>query len=95
MLKPIVLLPFLFSLPFSVLAAALPGDAANGKKLYDANCTSCHNDSVYKRQDRQIKSIEGLKEQIGSCGHMTNITLAKPQVNDLVKYLNDTYYKFK
>lgn len=95
MLKSIALFPIIAVLSVSAQAAALPGDAANGKKLYDANCVSCHNDSVYKRQDRQIKNIEGLKEQIGSCGHMTNITLDKPQVNDLVKYLNETYYKFK
>jgi hypothetical protein len=95
MFKPFALFPFFLVLSVSARAAALPGNSADGKKLHDATCLSCHNDSVYKRQDRQIKNIEGLKEQIGSCGHMTNITLGKPQVNDLVKYLNETYYKFK
>ena len=76
-------------------AATLPGDAANGKKLHDASCTSCHNDSVYKRADHKIKSLEGLTEQMNNCEHMTDIKLGKTQQKDLVKYLNETYYKFK
>ncbi len=95
MFKSFVLFPMVAVLSVSTQAATLPGDAANGKKLYDASCTSCHNDSVHKRKDHKIKSLEGLTEQIRNCEHMTDVTLGKSQVNDLVKYLNETYYKFK
>lgn len=95
MLKSFVLFPIVAVLSVSTQAATLPGDAANGKKLYDASCTSCHNDSVYKRKDHKIKSLQGLTEQIHNCEHMTDVKLGKNQVNDLVKYLNETYYKFK
>ena len=94
-MKSFALLPVLAALSLTAHATAIPGDAASGKKLYDANCTTCHTDSVYKRKDRQVKSLDALHQQIGSCGHMTNITLGKTQVDDLVKYLNETYYKFK
>ena len=30
----------------TVCAASSPGDSANGKRLYDANCTGCHDTSV-------------------------------------------------
>ncbi len=79
----------------SAQAAPLPGNASEGKKLHDANCASCHNDSVYKRKDRSVKNLEGLTQQINSCGHAGNITIGKTKANDLVKYLNETYYKFK
>lgn len=95
MLKSFVLFPIVAVLSVSVQAAALPGDAAGGKKLHDASCTSCHNDSVYKRKDHKVKNLEGLTEQIRNCKHMTDVTPGKTQVNDLVKYLNETYYKFK
>ncbi|OGI47864.1 MAG: hypothetical protein A3E57_04260 [Candidatus Muproteobacteria bacterium RIFCSPHIGHO2_12_FULL_60_33] len=95
MLKSIALFPILAVYSVSAQAAALPGDAASGKKLYDANCMACHNDSVYKRKDRQVKNLEGLTQQINSCGHVGDITIGKTQANDLVRYLNETYYKFK
>jgi len=95
MLKSFVLFPMVAVLSVFTQAAILPGDAANGEKLHDASCTSCHNDSVYKRQDRKVKNLDGLTGQIRNCEHMTDVTLGKTQVNDLVKYLNETYYKFK
>jgi hypothetical protein len=49
------------------------------QKLYDARCTTCHNDSVYKRKDHKIKSLEGLTEQIHNCEHMADITLKEPR----------------
>ncbi len=95
MFKAIALFLALILLSITTQAADLPGDAAQGKKLYDANCTSCHTDSVYTRKNRKIASLDGLSKQVNSCGHMTNIKLGKAQADDLVKYLNETYYKFK
>ena len=95
MFKTVALFPALLVLSIPAHAADLPGNAAQGKKLYDANCMSCHNDSVYTRKDRHITSLDGLSKQINSCGHMTNIKLGKAQADDLVKFLNETYYKFK
>ena len=85
----------LMSFSVSAHGAALPGDAAVGKKLHDANCTACHTDSVYQRKDRQVTNLDMLKNQMNACGHAMNITLGKKQMDDLVQYLNDTYYKFK
>ena len=95
MSKAYMLFPVLIIASVSARAAALPGDAAAGKKLHDSACMSCHNDSVYTRKDRHVTSLQGLTDQIGACGHMKGVTLGKTQVDDLVKYLNQTFYKFK
>lgn len=95
MLKSIVVLPVAAVLSVAAQAASLPGDSASGKKFYEANCTSCHKDDVHTRKDHKVKSLQGLTEQIHNCEHMTDVKLGKNQVNDLVKYLNETYYKFK
>ena len=79
----------------STNAAAMPGNAGEGKKVHQANCLSCHDDSVYKRKDRSVKNFDGLTQQINNCGHAVDATLGKTQIDDLVKYLNETYYKFK
>ncbi|HEU0203047.1 MAG TPA: hypothetical protein VFR86_21775, partial [Burkholderiaceae bacterium] len=43
--------------------AALPGDAAVGKRLHEANCTGCHDTAVYSRTNRSIRSLGALKQQ--------------------------------
>jgi mono/diheme cytochrome c family protein len=75
--------------------AALPGDSAEGKKLHDAHCVSCHNASVYTRRDRQIKSLDGLNQQLGECTHAAQVTLTDAQQKSVIKYLNEQFYKFK
>jgi len=95
MSKAYLLFPALIVASVTVQAATLPGDAAAGKKLHDTACMSCHNDSVYTRQDRHITSLDGLRTQMNACGHMANVKLSKEQVTNLVKFLNEKYYHFK
>jgi len=75
--------------------AAMPGDSAEGKKLHDANCVSCHNASVYTRRDRQVNSLSALNQQVDGCVHGAHLTLPPDQQQSLVKYLNEQFYKFK
>lgn len=95
MLKTLASFPILAVISVSAQAAPLPGNAAEGKKLHDTTCLSCHNDGVYRRQDRRVTSLAGITEQITACGHQTDVTLGKKDIDNLVKYLNETYYKFK
>ena len=88
----------LISIPFSIAVsaqAALPGDSAQGKKLHDANCVSCHNASIYTRKDRHVKSLDALNEQLGACSHAAQVTLTEDEQKSIVKYLNEQFYKFK
>jgi len=75
-------------------AALLPGDAARGKQLHNSRCLACHDGRVYTRPDRKVKSIEGLIGQVRRCDRQLGTQLERGQRNDLVKYLNDTYYRF-
>ncbi|MEK7206280.1 MAG: hypothetical protein AAB134_00145 [Pseudomonadota bacterium] len=95
MTKSFTLFTVLVVLSASAQAAPLPGNSANGKKLLEANCVSCHTDSVYKRKDRRITSLEALSDQVNNCDHQMKGDVTRDQTNDLVKYLNETYYKFK
>ena len=103
-MKTKVLTALLFLLPINLMAAALlPGDADNGKKLHDDNsCLGCHAqmtggkpDLLYTRTDRRVTNIGGLIGQVGGCNKMQKVGLDENGVNDVVKYLNESFYKFR
>jgi mono/diheme cytochrome c family protein len=74
--------------------AALPGDSADGKRLHDANCMGCHDTGVYTRKDRRIRSVDSLKQQLSSCSHAAKKEFSAVETQNIVKYLNDQFYKF-
>jgi cytochrome c553 len=78
-------------------AGALPATAAadNGATLHQENCTSCHDDGVYTRKDRRVTSLDGLKKQVQRCELSQGLKWFDEDVDDVVNYLNTTYYKFK
>ena len=75
--------------------AALPGDGAEGKRLHDANCTACHDTSVYSRKDHKVRSLDDLKQQVENCTHMAQKEFSSAERQDIVKYLNDQFYRFQ
>jgi cytochrome c553 len=77
------------------MQSVLSGDTAQGKKLYDANCTKCHNTSVHTRPDRKIKSLAALNERLVACTHAAQVTLTDDEQKSIVQYLNEQFYKFK
>ena len=50
-MKDIMCGSLLILLMTTVCAASSPGDSANGKRLYDANCVGCHDASVFTRKE--------------------------------------------
>ena len=76
-------------------ALALPGDSTEGKELHEANCTGCHDTGVYTRKDRKVQSLDALQQQMSNCGHAVGRTFTETETQNLVKYLNETFYKFQ
>lgn len=73
----------------------LLGDAKKGEAIHKAHCTACHTSTVYTRPNHTVKSIGGLVGRVNGCAGQLNLNLSKDQINDVVKYLNDNYYKFE
>ena len=90
----LLLIPLAFGAT-SVQASMLPGDAAKGKAVHDKNCVACHDNSVYTRANRRVKSPEALIGQVNGCVRQVGLKLDRDQVNDLVKHLDESFYKFK
>jgi len=68
--------------------------ADEGKAIYENNCTSCHGTDVFTRDDRGIKSIEGLKARVKQCNNAVGNKLSDDELKLIANYLNKDFYKF-
>jgi mono/diheme cytochrome c family protein len=89
-------------LTLTTLSSTAYADAMRGKKLHDQQCIACHASrfgnngaDIYTRSDRRVTSLDGLHKQVNRCKNNLSITWFDDDVNDVVEYLNATYYKFK
>lgn len=90
---------FYFSL--MLVSAVAQADITNGKELHDANCTSCHIDmqggdgsGIYTRENKRIESYPALIKQVKRCRDSLGVPWPDEHVNDVVEYLNSTFYKY-
>ncbi|MFP5506259.1 MAG: c-type cytochrome [Gammaproteobacteria bacterium] len=75
------------------LPQAGAADLKAGQALHDQHCLKCHDSGVYTREDRRVSSLEGLRKQVKRCELSLGLTWFDEQVDDVVHYLNSTYYK--
>ena len=66
-----------------------------GQQLHNTNCVSCHDASVYTRENRMIKHYESLKTQVQRCASNLNKPWFDDEVDAVADYLNANFYKFK
>ncbi len=82
--------------------AILLGDADNGGVVLEEKCTGCHinmfgedGSSVYTREDRMVKTVEGLMQMVEACNVRTqNGELSEEILDDLTAHLNETFYRY-
>ena len=79
-------------------AAALAADGqerlSHGAQLHDRYCLSCHDSTVYSRENRIMRSYQMLQQQIARCRNNLGFTLRDDEADALLLYLNTTYYHF-
>ncbi len=86
----LILKLLLVVLPGSVLAA----DIENGNDLHFEHCTGCHGSGVYTRADRKMRDLAQLGKQVRFCKNVVGATWFDDEVDDVIEYLNATYYHF-
>jgi mono/diheme cytochrome c family protein len=82
----------LLALP--LLAVSFTAAADTGEELHDANCTSCHDSSVYTREDHRVKDLDALHQQVGRCQTANSLSWSDADIEAVASYLNENYYKF-
>lgn len=82
-----------------LLVSAIPtfssADIKRGEEIHNANCISCHNQGVYTREDRRMKSLHALRGQVARCDANLDLELFPEDIDAVTEYLNSNYYHFK
>jgi cytochrome c2 len=79
---------------FLGIGVAQAADIENGNDLHFTDCTGCHDSSVYTRADRKVGDLPRLGQQVRFCKDTVGVTWFDDEVEDVIAYLNATYYKF-
>jgi mono/diheme cytochrome c family protein len=90
MTKATVLLGVLICLAAGVAQAA--GDPARGEKLHRV-CLQCHGTELYVAPRAKVKTYKALVKEVERWGDYYNPRLSKQDVEDLVAWLNQDFYK--
>jgi hypothetical protein len=81
--------------PLIFLALAGPLQAADhtrGAGLHNGNCLSCHDDSVYTREERRMKTLPGLRKQVRRCELALGLRWFDEDIDAVTGFLNDRFY---
>ena len=97
----LALLSIAVLLPIAV-SALLPGDPQNGYPLHELKCRGCHvalfgsdGSKLYTRADRRVQTVEGLMGMVTFCNDQAGAGLNEFELDDIVAYLNESFYQFE
>lgn len=96
---PMEILPMSFRhlvLVVVIAMGAMPAVAAdiNARRLITDDCTGCHGNEVFSRQDRTVSSMPGLKARVRNCTAVAGVDWSTDEVRAVIEYLNERYYDF-
>ena len=86
-----------YGLRFMLSWLVLPVSAAdieNGDELHFEHCTGCHDESVYGREQRSVRTLERLGLQVRYCKDSMGLVWFEEDVDDVAGFLNQNYYHF-
>jgi len=72
-----------------------PPPLPRGQMLYENHCMSCHESVVHIRGDQRSQSLAELRGRVSHWAGALRLRWGKEEVEEVVTYLNDRYYKFE
>lgn len=66
-----------------------------GQMLYENHCLSCHESIVHIRGKQRTRSLAELRGTVTHWASYLRLRWDKEEVEDVVNYLNNHYYKFE
>ena len=65
-----------------------------GQMLYENHCLQCHESEVHIREQRKVRSLKDLEEQVNRWVKELKVAWGDEEIADIARYLNRTVYKF-
>lgn len=70
-----------------------------GMDLHEESCVECHivnhDQDFYENKDRKMDEYSKLKRQVSMCMTNFNLDWFPEEERSVLKYLNDTFYKYE
>jgi spore coat polysaccharide biosynthesis protein SpsF (cytidylyltransferase family) len=66
----------------------------HGKEAHKNHCYKCHTDEIYTRDNRFVKSIDALSQQVVRCKDGSDVPWFDEDADAVVQFLNKKYYRF-
>lgn len=79
---------------FGVQAGEQTDKLHHGEAIHSRHCVKCHDDQVYTRDDRRVKSLQALGTQVRRCRDNLGMQWFDEDTEAVVHFLNSKYYKF-
>lgn len=78
-----------------ITGSASAADASKGEKLHNAKCTGCHDTRQYTRPNRIVHTLDDLHARVQFCDSASGANFSMEDIDDVVAFLNEKFYKFK
>ena len=79
----------------TISPATTAADTGHCQNLVKEHCSGCHDDGIYTREERRVTTLDGLQNQVRRCDINLGLKWFDDDINDVVTYLNNQYYKFE
>ena len=81
-------------LPAPVGEAAQQPDRERGRALYESHCVACHTSKVHRRFPTSAIDVEALRFIVTVWSEENKLYWGRGEIEDVVRYLDRTYYRF-
>ena len=75
-------------------AAAQAADAERGRALYEKHCVACHTPGIHRRAGKLPMTRTDLRLLVDDFRRVEGLPWTPEETEDVVEYLNRTYYQF-
>ncbi len=87
---PALLLSSAVLLPFTTHAES----AHPGEQRINKDCQQCHDNSIFSRPNSILHSFDDLVGRVNFCENASGHSWTDKQRQEVIDYLNETYYHF-